>query len=773
MPHPHINPDLQSKPWSASWIAWPHDTGDVFGVYHFRKSFELSDPARSFVVHVSADNRYRLFVNGTPVSSGPARGDLFNWYFETLDIGPHLKTGMNTIAAVVWNFGALRPMAQHSYRTAFVLQGDDTAAQIADTDTTWKVVKNGGYEPVPVDRAAMGYPYIVVGPGERIDAAGYPWDWERTTYDDAAWPHAVAVRAAVQHWGVIYGEVGGWRLTPRTIPMMEAHQTRFDRVVRTSSAHAPPDFVSGSDAIEIPPHTKASILLDNRVLTTAYPELVTSRGAGSRIVATYAEALVDSAGEKGNRNVVEGKVIQGIKDEWLPDGGSERLFRPLWFRTYRYMQIDVETAAEPLTILDVRGEFTAYPFEEHGSFTSSDRSLEPIWDTGWRTARLCAGETYFDCPYYEQLQYVGDTRIQALISLYVSGDDRLMRQAIEAFDDSRIPAGLTQSRYPSHDAQLIPPYSLFWIVMVHDFWMHRQDSAFVADHLNGIRGIIDWYEDHLDESGLIGPTPWWNFVDWSFPRGVPRGADEGGSSIVTLQIVYALDRAAELAEAFEQSADAARYKKLADKLRAAVYDLCWDEERGLIADTPTREDFSQHANVMAVLVDAVPAGAQHELMERVLSDDSLIPCSYYYRFYLDEAARKAGWADSYVDRLDPWHEMLDLGLTTFAENPDPTRSDAHAWSSSPNYQFLATTCGIRPGSPGFESVLIEPALGRLDWVRGVVPHPHGEVTIELHRQADGALHGSIDLPAGVSGELHAGGEVRILSGGRNEIASTD
>ena len=500
---------------------------------------------------------------------------------------------------------------------------------------------------------------------------------------------------------------------------------------------------------------------------------MTGGGTGSRITVTYAEALVDSAGRKGNRNVVEGKVIRGIEDLWMPDGGRNRIFRPLWFRTYRYVQLDVETASEPLTIQDIRGEFTAYPFEERGSFASSDHALEPIWETGWRTARLCAGETYFDCPYYEQLQYVGDTRIQALISLYVSGDDRLMRQAIEAFDQSRIPDGITQSRYPSHDAQLIPPYSLFWIVMVHDFWMHRQDDAFVADRLNGIRGIVDWYEDHLDESGLIGPTPWWNFVDWSFPRGVPQGADEGGSSIVTLQIVYALDRAAELAHAFDRSAEAARYEKLAGTMRAAVYDLCWDERRRLIADTPSKEAFSQHANVMAVLVDAVPAEDQHDLMARVLSDDSLVPCSYYYRFYLDEAARKAGWADSYVDRLDPWHEMLSLGLTTFAENPDPTRSDSHAWSSSPNYQFLATICGIRPAAPGFKSVRVEPALGRLEWIRGVVPHPAGDLTVELHRQPDGTLRGSIDLPPGITGELAVEGDVRPLSAGHNEVAPSD
>ena len=65
-----------------------------------------------------------------------------------------------------------------------------------------------------------------------------------------------------------------------------------------------------------------------------------------------------------------------------------------------------------------------------------------------------------DTPYCEQLQYVGDTRIQALISYAVAGDDRLARQALRAFDDSRIPEGITRSRYPSSLPQSIPTFSL-------------------------------------------------------------------------------------------------------------------------------------------------------------------------------------------------------------------------------------------------------------------------------------------------------------------------
>jgi hypothetical protein len=162
---------------------------------------------------------------------------------------------------------------------------------------------------------------------------------------------------------------------------------------------------------------------------------------------------------EGNRNELEGKRLVGLTDLVLPDGEGGRVF-DLWWRTWRFLEIEVETADEPLVIDKLEAFATGYPFAEKGRFDAGDTMLARIWETGWRTARLCAHETYVDCPYYEQLQYVGDTRVQALISDAVSGDDRLARQAIEAYDHSRRSDGITSSRYPSNPPQYVPPFSL-------------------------------------------------------------------------------------------------------------------------------------------------------------------------------------------------------------------------------------------------------------------------------------------------------------------------
>jgi hypothetical protein len=96
--------------------------------------------------------------------------------------------------------------------------------------------------------------------------------------------------------------------------------------------------------------------------------------------------------------------------------------------------------------------------------------------------------------------------------------------------------------------------------------------------------------------------------------------------------------------------------------------------------------------------------------------------------------------------------MLETGLTTFAEQPDPTRSDCHAWSASPIYEFLATVCGIEPASPGFATVRIEPHLGHLKKASGSVPHPRGEIKVELEREGAG-VRAKIILPPGITGSF--------------------
>jgi hypothetical protein len=493
----------------------------------------------------------------------------------------------------------------------------------------------------------------------------------------------------------------------------------------------------------------------------------------------YAESLFAMEGggnAKQDRNQVAGKRWLGASDRIIADGGANRVYRPLWFRTYRYLQLEIETADEPLTLVDLRAEATGYPFAERAIFDAADAELKKIWDIGWRTLKLCAVDNFYDCPYYERLQYAGDTRIEALVSVYVSGDGRLMRKAIDLLNDSRKGGELTASRYPSSLKQIIPPFCNWWIAMVDDYRLLNGDRAFIREMAPTIDSIIERFDRHTDPAtGLItfSADGEWDFVDWSgnLSHSQKRNSDERSpSGLLTLNHIYALDRAVNIMEFLGDRAKAEACRERGRRLRQAVMAQCWDEEKGILADSPKTDQYSEHANILGILTDTIPIERQKEVMEKILAGNSgMTKVTLYFHFYLNRALVKTGLADRYLETLTPWRDQIELNLTTWAETPEPARSDCHAWGSSPNYEFLATIAGITPASAGFETVRIAPALGKLATVDARMPHSKGMIEVRLQRRGTTGLTASVTLPEGLTGDFEWNGRRESLESGEQAL----
>jgi len=348
------------------------------------------------------------------------------------------------------------------------------------------------------------------------------------------------------------------------------------------------------------------LLLDNRVHTTGYPELVFSEGNGATIKITYAEALFldsaegevspgdhfDSGDRKGDRNLIDGKNIMGYYDRYVADGGQNRKLKTLSRRTFRYVQLEIESQEEALVLDDYYNVITTYPFEEKASFHGEDPQLDKIWEAAWRTVQNSSGENFFD-PYYEQLNYIGD--------------ERLMQKSIQQFDDSRIPEGLTQSRYPSYIVQIIPTYSLLWIGMIHDLLMYTDNPEFSRQFLPGIESVLGWFEEQIDSTGMVTDLEWWNFTDWAtgFSNGIPPGADNGYSANVSLQLVYALQNAMDIFSYFGEHQKAKAFEAVKKSVQGSTLAACYNSSSGMIAETPEQNIYSQHTNIWAILTNTI------------------------------------------------------------------------------------------------------------------------------------------------------------------------
>lgn len=758
-------PDARAE---GHWITHPAardaDAARTPIALQFRRQFDLATRPDHLFVRVSADNRFVLFVNGVRVAAGPARGDLDHWRYERIDLAPHLRQGANIVTAQVWSDGDHAPIAQIFARTAFLLSSDDHPA--LESGDAWQVRVDRSRTSAPAKaQIAQLDPsfYYVAGTPETLAGAEMLNDWPASGASARDWR---SVTPALNS-----SEAAPWKLVPDALPQMRYVEAPGGTVLRSEGTSA------RTLPLTIPAHSTVKLLIDAGRVQAAYPRLETEGGAGARITMTYSEGLYDSRKQRlSDRAQVQGGQALGLSDTFLPDGGK-RTFEPFWWRTWRFVEIAVTTSDAPLRIARFDRLETGYPFETRGWFRSDDPELDRIWTIGWDTVKLDAHESFMDTAYWEQLQYAGDTRLEALISYGVSGDPRLGIQAIDAFASKRV-NGLPPSRYPSREDQSIPPFALLWIGMVHDFWMNRPEVEVVKRSIPTAQEVLRWYDRYVGSDGLVGAVPGWQFIDWrptlaNGPELTNPPADPD-SCIMTLFYVGAAQQLAALEAVNGADKESDAHLVAAERASDAVRKHCWSAERKLFSDAPGGQHFSQHANILAVLYDVAPRESHAAILERVTTRDGITPptgvegTTYYFSYYLARALEHAGMAGRYPDFVKTWRGLLKQNFTSWPENPDPSRSDSHAWSAHPTADLLRIIAGIRPASPGFASVVIAPQLGELRKLDAALADANGLIRTRYARNGK-ALEVEIDLPSGITGQFEWGKQVRGLMSGKNHF----
>ena len=524
----------------------------------------------------------------------------------------------------------------------------------------------------------------------------------------------------------------------------------------------------------IPANSKINIILDQSYLTNAFPNLEFSGGKNATISVRYAEALFNKT-SKGNRNETAGKTFIGRADSLISDGSNNQKFTSLTYRTYRYLQLSISTQNEAISLNDIYGTFTGYPFKMNAQITANQPDMDKILEIGWRTARLCAYETYMDCPYYEQLQYIGDGRIQALVSLFNCGDDRLVKNAINLMDFSRTSEGVTLSRHPSYTPQFIPTFSLWYIGMLQDYSRYGADTDFVKGKMGGVRQILEFFKSYQQADGSLKNTPQWMFTDWvdnakEWKAGAGPMSANGTSAVIDIQLLWAYQVAADLENKLGNPAFANQYLQAAEVLKKTIRSKYWDATKKLFADREEKDEFSQHTNSLAILTGLASNNDAKQIAQQLLNNKQLSAASIYFKYYLHQALIKAGQGNDYLKWLDKWRENIQMGLTTWAETSDVdnTRSDCHAWGSSPNIEFYRTILGIDSDGLAFSKVKIEPHLGQITDINGTMPHPKGGISTS-YKLENGKWKIQVELPKSITGNLIWNGKKIALKEGLNQF----
>ncbi|KAJ0414830.1 hypothetical protein BJY00DRAFT_320701 [Aspergillus carlsbadensis] len=765
--------------WTRTWTdSSPHETNTAGRLVHFTRQFTLPSSPPKTLLHFSADTRYKLFVNGARVAVGPTRSSPWIWYYDTVDIAPYLQPGNNVVRFDVLRYFAAARGAMPFQRTAVPgltvvgrVEADGESVVLDSAGGQWEARVDEGVT-FPMGRVDDVFLHI----SERISPTSVP---------QPVTPVAYGLKT-------LNGELAPWRLRPRPIPMYEESWVAVDTVRSCKSAISADSWTSwlaDGTPLTLPQNSSHTLEIQADVHSTAFLRWTfqADKPSSIRMKVTYSEGyeLEPRAypffRTKKDRLDATGHLIGPFDEvEFNLENPELVTYEPFWFRTFRLIRLELTVGPEPITLTSFTATQVNYPLAVKASWDDpSDTDSAAIWAVSIRTLRNCMFDGYSDCPFYEQLQYSGDSRQVGLFHYLLSGDDRLMRQAVTNYAASIVAEGLTQSRFPSHVPQVIAGFSLYWILQVSDHHLFFGDTPFTRSFLPRIDGVLEFFAAHIDHLGLVSALPddVWQYVDWvttwgatdTHPdKGVPTsGRGSNRHTYFSLLYAYVLQQAAQLVRDVGRPGYAAEYEARASSLRAAVREHCYDGHffTDSTADIAGNDAYSQHCQVFAVLSGTAAPEDYAHLLTSCLDEPRFSKCSYMMRFYLLRAAALAGddvyegfWADAWT----PWRKMLAQNLTTWEEDDVRQRSDCHAWGSVPIYEYCTELAGVRPVAAGSRKVLFKPRLNLSGGVRARVALGGGNVaTVEWRTLSTGTKQVELRLerPVEVVSRLPGGGEV--------------
>ncbi len=755
------NPTIPDALKQARWI-WPglqnHDLNNGYAL--FRKAFTLDVVPKRARLSITADQAYRLYINGTYVCSGPARGFQTHWPYDQLDVAPHLKAGRNVIAVRAYHPGC-GTFSYVSHDTAGVLLALEVGKVRLVTDHSWKCRRQTGVNKNTVPYSAQ------LAFQEHVDLREEFPDWFKPNFRDADWEHPYDSRT--------WNAMPWYSLESRGIPMLKEDEIFFGKLIGRASGAAHSDAASPRDvflqryhdglthqpatstakALSFNPAGERrweSVLIDFG-RTIVGTQLLIAKGAkGGEIVdITFYETLgkdtltpdVDtksfSALAMGNRAVLRGGT------------NEHTFFHPMGFR---YAVLTVRDSEVPLK-LDFSVRRMAYPHTREGTFQSSDATLNAIWESCAWTQECCSLDAYVDTPWREQAQWWGDARVQAWNTFHFCNDARLLRRGIHCIASQTVPNGLTYAHAPTKaHSCILPDFSLTWILTLWDhYWQTGSTEAFET-HEATVGGILNYFREMTDpKTGLIRHDPrYWLFLDWTTLH------KEGCPTVLSLWLLEALDKVVRLHTATGQAGKAQPLKTWSAHLRKSLLRLVGRD--GLLADGydakgKVVKQSSIHSQTLALLTNLAPEHEAAMLGKRLLpyirgeETFEAMPTSYWVTYVLTELSKRGYGTDVVTFIKTHWAKMAEHGTTW--ETFEPGRGNesfSHAWSAHPLYHLMQILGGIRQTAPGWETISFDPTfIG--DFLDCRIPTPHGPIQSTWKRQGE-SHEVELFLPKGIT-----------------------
>ena len=452
-----VNHSQKQGPWQGQWIWLPAEAGAGTAAC-FRKEITLTEAPQQVSAWISADIKYRLWVNGKLVSRGPvdigrdyAGGSTGRWFYDARDLTPFFHKGANVIAAEVFRqwpigFTVSRGYPGFLFEAEVVLPGQSKFT--LKSDASWR------------GTPAEHFPKPTL-----YDAGKEPVGWRLSGFDDSHWRPCVL---AGDHWTpIVSGEIP---------PLMEGRYPvrRIDRVTGGVKLQA-------DGSVSVAGNGSFRVVFD-RVLS-AYPTLKVKGGQGS-VLSIRAQNACDM----------------------ILSEGEQTFEVPFMTEIAPAYTVTLSQVTTPVQISDVGANFTSQPVAYRGTFACSDERLNAIWKASRWAVQICLQTHHLDSPnHQEPISDPGDYLIEAMVAHYAFHQPWLARQDVRKFAWL-----LKDEKYHNFHTS----YSLGWLQMLLDYYDYTGDRRLVEEMAPYVHQLLDTYATWRGKNGLISEAPNYMFMDW-------------------------------------------------------------------------------------------------------------------------------------------------------------------------------------------------------------------------------------------------------------------
>ncbi|NOU85878.1 Bacterial alpha-L-rhamnosidase [Paenibacillus sp. LMG 31460] len=419
---------------------------------------------------------------------------------------------------------------------------------------------------------------------------------------------------------------------------------------------------------------------------------------------------------------------------------GRQMFKSFTRMGFRYLIVTVRKADVQMRIHRLQLHQSSYPATDKALFRCSDPLLNDIWEISRHTSQMCMEDTFVDCPTYEQVFWVGDCRVSALVNYQLFGSYELVRHCLEMVPRSRSQSPLLLALLPTDWQAAIPMWTFSWIIACKEYVDYSGDSTFFEAIYPEIRETLDAYRGFLNKDGLFD-TSSWNMLDWA-PIDIPY---VGVVTAQQAQLAQCHRIAAKMAESLGLHSEAETLLNHAEQLKRAIQEHLWDEDAqdyldGIYRNGKPSTTRSLQTHVLLYLADCLGERQTAVIKLKLLDppEDWIKIGSPFFSFYLFEVWQRFGELDRTLAQIrTDWGKMIQYGATTTWETFHVfPRSHAHAWSSAPAFVLGNQLLGVEKLEEGYRKIRIAPPVTELLWADGIVPTAYGRIDVSWSKEED-------------------------------------